>query len=934
MTNSPIAECSGDLFQALWSSSVIGMVLIDLRDHTVVDVNPTAVALFGYGHSELVGRSCLETICPNAKEGCTRDHCARLGREEEGYLLTIDGRMVPISRSVSRVEIGGRNYALVHFIDLTAKKEDQEVRHLLNLALDQIPDGVAMLQPDGAMLYANEAWAEMHRWEMGAMRRVHVRRFHSHLQYRKEVEPFIETVLQNGAHMGHTGHLRRDGSTFSAWCVASLVLDDDKRPKCIVLLARDDTDRLRREEALHAARRDAESASQAKSEFLANMSHEIRTPLNGILGISEILLDSALSPEQRDFVSTLRSSGEMLLNILNDILDFSKIQAGKMDFEHIDFDVVSTVEDTMALFATQAAEKRLSFMCHIAADVPRMVRGDPGRLRQVLSNLIGNAVKFTERGEVLVQVKRRPEGCDATHTALAFAVIDTGIGIPEDRQNAIFEHFTQVDASTTRRFGGTGLGLAIVKHLVTMMEGNIHISSQVGMGSTFAFTVRLGATDARPPSRVVRRSLTGLRALVVDDNKTNRLILEEILLSWGVTVDCVGTGGEAIERIFSAAESRSPYDFAILDQQMPIMDGVSVAKVIRSLNIGAEIALIIVSSLGMRGDAERCREVGCDAYLTKPVRRSTLFNAIAMSQDQRTQGQDRLVTRHVLREAGLVSSAARILVAEDNPVNQRVVTKVLQSSGHQVVLANDGKEALYLLEHQGPFDLILMDVQMPTMDGLEATQRIRALPSFALTPIVAMTAHAMKGDRERCLDAGMNDYIAKPVAAKDLQLLVSRWTQADTSPSAASEAEGTASAGAHQRRHTPPPMDSHPMCSSSTPCSDHAPPFDLDAALDRLLGDREVLHEIFHMLRDETPRQLLQCQQLANSAAWRELSRVAHSIKGAVGNIAAEQAMAAAWALEQGARAADVEAIPGLLEALELSWQRLDTCLAEWISQR
>jgi two-component system sensor histidine kinase/response regulator len=571
-----------------------------------------------------------------------------------------------------------------------------------------------------------------------------------------------------------TIRLHRDGHEFPVELSVSLIRTGETHHLGAFL--RDITDRKRAEQESIAAREAAEEGSRAKSEFLANMSHEIRTPLNGIIGMTDLALETDLNPEQHEYLETVKLSADSLLVVINDILDFSKIEAGKVDLELQDFNLRDTLEATLKTLALRVDEKGLELLCEISQSVPDVVCGDSNRLRQIIVNLVGNAIKFTERGEVGLNVRVEAEYTD--NLTLHFTVSDSGIGIPPEKQNLIFSPFAQADNSTTRKYGGTGLGLTITKRLVELMDGTIWVESEVGRGSSFHFNARLKKSEN--PIEVGRiappEALRGVKVLIVDDNRTNRRILEGMLKRWDMESTSVESGEEALVRLFAAQAEGAPYCLVLTDMNMPKMNGFDLIKQIRQRPELSMATIMMLSSAGHRGDWARCQELGVAGYLLKPIRQSELQEAIARVLGAQIQKVAiPLATRHTLQETREPATFLTVLVAEDNRVNQRLTTRLLEKRGHRVVMTANGREALEALA-KGNYDLVLMDMQMPEMDGFEATSALREIEKRkgdgVHQPVIALTAHAMKGDRERCEAAGMDGYLAKPIRTPELDAVL------------------------------------------------------------------------------------------------------------------------------------------------------------------
>ncbi len=764
---------------------------------------------------------------------------------------------------------------------------------------DSAQDAIILIDDGARISYWNRAAESIFGWSAAEALGADLHELIAPERYSEASRRGLETFFATGggSAIGAVTSLtavRKDGAEFPVeLSLSRLRLRGRWRAVGIV---RDTTEREKAIEELTQAKIAAEAAAEAKSLFLANVSHEIRTPLNAIIGMTDLLLETELDRRQLEFVKIVHVSGSTLLAVINDILDFSKMDAEALELEAIPFSVRTCVEEIGDMLAQRAAEKGIELVILVDHRVPPRVAGDPGRLRQVFTNLLNNAIKFTEQGEVVLQVKLRDS--DNEKVRLDFSVEDTGVGIPDDRLTEVFKPFTQADTSTTRQYGGTGLGLSIAKRLIEAMGGSITIDSRVGEGTVFRFDVMLGSAPGSGEGAAgTLGSIDDLHVLVVDDNRTNRRLLEELLGLWGCTTVAVASGTETLDLVFDS-EPRPSFDLAILDFSMPGMDGGALARTLREAPETATLPLILLTSMPTFGDGERMREYGFNAYLTKPVKRADLHEAIltvtSTGASAATDVEPAMVTRHTLDEAR--RARVRILVVEDNIVNRKVASRMLESLGYRCDIADNGLAAVEALARGARYDVVLMDCQMPIMDGFEATRKIRELEGEDRhTTIIATTAGALQGDREQCLAAGMDGYISKPIDRGELARALEQLADPPCGENCGAKADATAAA------ETPEPAD--------------------PVAIERLQaisrGDLRFEERILTLYLSEADKRMA---SIARALGDRDLESVrsdAHAVKGSAGNIGADRVSDLASRLQRAAEDHDGAACSALFDALQ-----------------
>ena len=874
------------------------LIIVLDRAGRIVNFNAACERTGGYKFDEVRNRVFWEMLPPPEEIAVVSEFfetitAGNFPNQIENHWRTKNGerRLIAWSNTALLDDRGAVEFVIGTGIDITQNKlaetklqvSERRYRHLVDKSLGFVCTHTL----DGTVLSINPAAAGALGYEPEEIAGRKLFDFMPRVGH-PLVKDYLEQMTRDGENSGFLHLLTKTGETRIWKFRNALTVEEDQSRPVVFGYALDVTALKQMEAELKEARDAALESARLKSEFLANMSHEIRTPMNGIIGMTGLLLDTELADEQRDFAETIKHSADALLTIINDILDFSKIEAGKLSFETIDFDVRTTLENTVEIFAEAAQRKGLELLSLIEPNVPTALRGDPHRLRQVLTNLIGNAVKFTEKGEIVVRVGLRQDREQTTE--LQFSVTDTGIGIKEAAQKNLFQAFVQADGSTTRKYGGTGLGLAISKQLVEMMRGEIGVSSEAGKGSTFMFTAELekqaNPLIAPPPLADLR----GARVLIVDDNQTNRRILSLQTAQWGIVSDEAADGETALRKLREAKLNGQPFDIAILDLMLPAMDGFEIAKRIKDNSLISDTRLILMPSFGQRGHALTAQNHGIGGYLIKPVRQADLFECLAtvLSANAKTPENirqepvmnQRFVTKHLLDEHRTRRNA-RILIAEDNVVNQKVAALQLEKLGFTIDVVGDGEAALSALENQN-YSLVLMDCQMPGMDGFAATREIRRREDGAQkrTPVVALTAGAMQGEREKCLAAGMDDFLTKPFRQNELAAIVERWMTIE-----------------NEVKFVTGKLPQIELNQDFRQClaDDVTARF---AELEAEVG-AEIVSVIGKLFADDSLERIARLKQAAADIDIPQLKREAHGLKGSCSNIGAQTVADLCRALEQ-----------------------------------
>ncbi|MFO0707410.1 MAG: response regulator [Nitrospira sp.] len=904
----------------------MGIVLLE-HDGTIRSVNTEGARLLGCRPDEAVGAAFpnLWRSLTGIEDTLTKDIIREVHRERkprQPALVAIRRKheiVCTAEWTCMPAPVGGVLGVAISMRDVSREQELAHERNRLASIADESPYPIVELDRHAQMVYANPAMTallERHGYGTGGFPAV----------VPETLPDLVRRCLESGKPVRDC-EVRLLVASFSwVFCpvqaeghVRGYAVDLTQIHKAQRALEHSSEELQRNNRRLDRALQEAQAATKAKTAFLATISHELRTPMNGVIGMTSLLMDTSLTVEQRSYTDTIRQCGEALLHLINDVLECSKIEAGKLELETIDFNLRTTVEDVLRQFAERAESKELELTGLVHAAVPTALRGDPGRLRQVLTNLVGNAVKFTDRGEVTLQAYLEEES--EKETIIRFEITDSGIGISPEVQHRLFQPFTQADSSMTRRFGGTGLGLSISKQLIELMGGRIGVTSAPQHGSIFWCTARFGKQPSSPAAILPTADLQGRRVLIVDDNESNRLILHHLVSGWGMQDTLVTDAEAALATVREAAARGEMFDCAILDVVMPGKDGLQLSAELQRIPEASGMRIVVMTSILQRGHADRARQVGARGYLTKPVRhdelrdclRAVLGMALAAPSESTSVADPGppLVTRHTLAD-----HAARkaVLVVEDNAVNQRLAVRMLEKLGYRPDVVNNGQEALEALV-EGRYDAVLMDCQMPIMDGFDATAAIRRNEQAGTKysegghlPVIAVTANAMAGDRERCLAAGMDAYLAKPIKLDDVRALLDRWIR------------------------NQPHRDAGPVSAvgSGKPVGSERGVFNPDQMLQNIGGDRDLLMQLIGLFLDRQPDLLQDIRHALSVGDAVTVERLAHTLKGTAGNLCASEVALAAGRLEAVGHLGTLHDAPPVYAQLELEMLRLARALDQY----